>query len=294
MQRPHARPVSFLLAAALTLVSGPGRASAEEQVSAAASSASEKELLSAFKEAFASPGAEARAAAVTTLGDASRRLPDKGAGKRVAQALVKGLEDAELEVCQAAVFQLGSGRDVDPVIDALEAFLREHYRQLESRVGRTDTESSDYVSRATVVFENACYVLANYRDDRSAAILVALLGGLRGDTKKSDLGSRLVGALATSALDLGTLAAAETAVEQTMTFSGAAQVGGARKLHDALEAFGTKTGMTPPPWSESYTEHWHAWLEANRNKLPKKLGKLTAPPTSEASHPLNGLPGKSG
>jgi hypothetical protein len=52
--------------------------------------------------------------------------------------------------------------------------------------------------------------------------------------------------------------------------------------------------MTPPQWSENYTEHWHAWLDANRNKLPKKLGKLTAPPAGEPARPLAGLPGKSG
>lgn len=285
--RTGSRSARFLtsLAVALTLVSAAPSASGVS---------TEKELLAAFKESFAAPDPGARAAAVTTLGDASRGLPDKGTGKRVAQALVKGLEDAELEVCQAALFELGSGRDVDTVIGALEAFLREHYRQLERRVESSDKESRDYVSRATVLFKNACQVFANYKDDRTAAVLIALLGGLKADTKKNDFGSRVIGALAAAALEQGTEAAAETAVTLTKTFGLPAQSAGAHELHDALSAFATKHEMTPPEWSDAYSEQWFKWLEANRNKLPKKLGRLATPPTSEPSHPLNGLPGKSG
>jgi len=285
------KPLFAALATVLTLVCAAPVRLASAQVAVVPG---EKELLAAFKESFDSSDPDARATAVTTLGDGSRGLPDKGGGKRVAQALVKGLEDQELEVCAAALFQLRDGRDVDAVIGALDAFLREQYRQLERRVESSDDAARNHVDRATVLFENGCHVLANYRDDRAAATLVDFLGGLKADRKKNDLGSRLVGALATSALELGTLAAAESAVAQTMTFSGAAQAAGARKLHEALAAFGNRTGMTPPEWSEAYTEHWHAWLEANRNQLPKKLGRLTTPPTSEPSQPLNGLPGKNG
>jgi len=254
----------------------------------------EKELLAAFKESFAAPDPGARAAALTTLGDASRLLPDKGTGKRVAQALVKGLEDRELEVAAAAVAQLCSGRDVDTVIGALDPYLRDLHKQLEQRVGNPDDTVRSFVDRATVAFENGCRALANYKDDRVAALFVPLLAGLPADTKKRDLGSRLVGVLATAALEQGTEAAAEAAVNQTKTFSLPAQAAGARKLHDALSGFANKNEMTPPEWSDAYSEQWFAWLSANRNKLPKKLGRLAAPPTNEPSHPQNGQPGKSG
>lgn len=294
MPRQHARTVRSLLVAALALLcTAPARAKASTPASAAGA-AGEKELLAAFKDAFAASDPAARAAAVTTLGNASRNLPDKGAGKKVAQALAKGLEDDELEVCQATVFQFARLREVETVTGALEPFLRELREQLERKVESSDGLSRNFVERATVVFENAGYVLANYEDDRSAATLVPLLAGLDADTKKNDLGSRLIGALAAATLELGTEAAVETAVKLTKTFKLPAQAAGARKLHDALTEFATEKGMTPPDWGDFYTEQWHTWLEAHRNKLPKTLGKLAAPPTSDPSHPLSGLPGKSG
>ena len=254
----------------------------------------EKDLLAAFKESFAASDPAERAKAVTTLGDASRALPDQGTGKKVAQALAKGFEDDELEVCQASVFMLARRRDVDTAIGALETFLREQYKQLERRVESSDPYSKIHVERATCVFVNASHVLANYPDDRSAATLVALLANLKADTKKNDLGSRLVGGLAAASLHLGTLAAVETSVKQTKTFSGPAQAAGAKQLHDALSAFATAKGMTPPDFGEDYSAQWHAWLEANRNKLPAKLGKLVEPPKTDPGQPLHGLPGKSG
>lgn len=254
----------------------------------------EKELLAAFKESFGSSDTAVRAAAVTTLGEKSRGLPDQRGGKRVAQALVKGLEDKELEVSAAVLFQLGQGREVDTVIGALAPFLQECHREIERRVESSDPYARNHMERTTVLFENACHVLANHKDDRAAAVLVPLLGGLKADTKKNDLGSRLVGALAAANLELGIEAAVEAAVKQTKTFSGPAQIAGGQKLHEALTAFATKHGMTPPDWSDSYAAQWHAWFEANRNKLPKKLGRLTTPPTNEPSQPLAGLPGKSG
>jgi|SRR5688572_11244539 len=263
-------------------------------VGADAQSSGEKDLLAAFKESFAASDPAERARALNTLGDASRALPDQGSGKKVAQALAKGLEDDELEVCQAAVFQFARLRDVDTAIGALDAFLREQYKQLERRVESSAPNSRNHVERATCVFANAGHVLANYADDRSAATLIGLLASLKADTKKNDLGSRLVGGLAAASLHLGTQAAVETAVKQTKTFRGGAQAAGARKLHDALSAFATAKGMTPPEWGDDYSEQWHAWLEANRNKLPEKLGKLATPPTGDPGSPLNGLPAKAG
>jgi hypothetical protein len=285
-------PLPAALVSFVTLV-GPGSAPLSNTPNSAVVQ-SEKELLAAFKESFASSDPAARAAAVTTLGDKSRSLPDQGGGKRVAQALVKGLEDKELEVCAAGIFQLARGREVDTTIGALTPVLEEYYREIEHRVESSDPYARNYVDRATVAFESACHVLANYKDDRSVEVLVPLLGGLKADTKKNNLGSRLVGTLAADTLELGTEAAVETAVKQTKTFSVPAQTAGAQKLHEALSAFATKKGMTPPEWSEAYSEQWCAWFEANRNQLPKKLGRLTTPPTSDPSQPLAGLPGKSG
>lgn len=255
---------------------------------------SEKELLAAFKEPFGSSDPTTRAAAVTTLGEQSRGLPDQGGGKRVAQALVKGLEDKELEVCAASIFQLARAREVETTIGALTPFLQESYREIENRIESSDPYAQNHVDRATVLFENACHVLANYEDDRSVAVLVPLLGGLKADKKKNHLGSLLIGALAVASLELGTESALETAVKQTKTFSLPAQAAGAKKLHEALAAFATRKGMTPPEWSDAYSEQWHAWFEANRNQLPKKLGRLTTPPTGDPGQPLAGLPGKSG
>ena len=254
----------------------------------------EKELLAAFKESFDSPDPSVRATALTTLGELSRQLPDKGAGKRVAQALAKGLGDRELEVHAAAIAQVCSGRDVDTVIGALDPYLRDLYKQIEKNVGNPDDGTRNFVERATMLFENGCTALANYHDDRVAALFVPLLAGLPADTKKRDLGSRLVGTLATAALEQGTELAAETAVNQTKTFGLPAQAAGARKLHDALAEFAKRKEMTPPDWSDAYSEDWLAWLAANRNKLPKKLGRLAAPPENEPARAQNGLPAKNG
>src|SRR5262245_34261608 len=285
---PHARIFRLVLALALPFSAIAG-ANAQS-----AGAVNEKDLLAAFKESFAAPDPAARAAAVETLGKGSRALPDKGAGKRVGQALAKGLEDQELEVCQQSVFQLARLRDVDTVTGTVDAFLRGQAKQLERWVESTDDRSRNHVERATCVFVNASHVLANYPDDRSLATLTTLLSNLKADTKKNDLGSRLVGGLSAATLHLGAESAVETAVKLTKTFSGPAQATGARKLHDALAAFATEKGMTPPDFGDDYSAQWHAWLEANRNKLPKKLGKLATPPTSDPGSPLNGLPGKAG
>lgn len=132
------------------------------------------------------------------------------------------------------------------------------------------------------------------RDDRAATILAGLLRSLRANTKDNDLGTRLIGALASSALAQGTLESVETAVKQTKTFSGSLQEPAARLLHAELAEFATRVGAAPPDWSDHYSDAWHTWLEANRSKFPKKLGRLALPPTGEPSHALDGLPGKSG
>ena len=285
-------PLSAALVSFVTLA-GPGSAALAFTPSSAAAQ-SEKDLLADFKETFGSSDPFARATAVTTLGDKSLSLPDQGSGKRVAQALVKGLEDRELEVCAASIFQLVRGREVETTIGALTPFLQQYYREIADKVESSDPYARNFVERATVAFENAGYVLANYKDDRSVAVLVTLLGGLKADTKKNHFGSLLIGALAGANLELGTETAVETAVKLTKIFSLPAQSDGAKKLHDALSAFATKKGMTPPEWNDAYSEQWFAWFEANRNQLPKKLGRLTAPPTGDASQPLGGLPGKNG
>jgi len=283
--RPLAR-----FAAALALVSlAPAHALSAQDVKGT----SERELLAAFRQSFDSKDEASRARAVNTLGNSSRQLADMGVGKRIAQALVRGLEDRDLDVAAAAVSQLCYGRDVDTVIVALDAFLRAQYREIEKRAESTDDASREFVGRATVLFGNACYAFMNYKDERTAATLVALLENLPADTKKSDAGSRLVGALAAATLEQGTEPAVATAVEKTKTFSGAAQTAGGQALHAALTEFATKHEWTPPDWNETYSQAWFSWLEANRNKLPKKLGRLAAPPMNEPSHAQNGMPGKS-
>ena len=289
--RPPAIALTLALAAS---ASGLATTSSQATTPASSGAVSEKELLADFKESFDAPDPAMRATAVTTLGELSRQLPDKGAGKRVAQALAKGLEDRELEVGAAVIAQFCSGRDVDTVIGALDPYMRDLYKVIEKNVGNPDDGVRNLVERATYLFENGCIALANYHDDRVAALFVPLLAGLPADTKKRDLGSRLVGPLATAALEQGTEAAAEAAVNQTKTFGLPAQAAGARKLHDALAEFANRNEMTPPEWSDAYAEQWLAWLAANRNKLPKKLGRLTAPPENEPRRAQNVLPGKSG
>lgn len=286
MARPPSALVRGLLPVGLALLCAAGPR-------AQTGAKSEKDLLAAFKEGFANAEPSARAAAVAALGDGSRALPDKGAGKRVAQALVKALADPELDVGAAAVQELARGRDVDTTLAGFDAFLRDTARALEKRLGATDKDGRDFVGRGTVLFENACFALGNYRDERALAPLLALLGGLRPDTKKSDLGSRLIGGLAVGALELGSLPALEAVVAQTDAFDAKTQEAGARKLHAALSEFATRTKTTGPEWSENYAKDWRAWLEANRGAFPAKLGRLASPPADWPPHPLNGLPGKS-
>jgi len=255
---------------------------------------SERALLATFREAFASAEAAERVGALAALGMDSRGLPDRGTGKRVAQALARGLEDEDLDVRQAALAQLDRERDVDTVIGAFTAFLRGHYRALERHQGNVDGPGRDFYTRGSVLFQNACNAFANYRDDRTAAVLVPLLENLPADSRKGDLGPRVVGALAASALDQGTLAAAEAAVRQTKAFSPTEQESGARALHAALAAFASGLDTTPPEWSEEYADEWQAWLEEHAKGLPKKIGRLAEPPASEPKRPRNGLPGKSG
>src|SRR5688572_15104378 len=191
------------------------------------------------------------------------------------------------------MFQLGQERDVDTVIGALGACLQAHLQELEHRVGKSDVRSSDYVERASVVFGNGCRVLSNYRDDRSATLLVGLLAALPEESEKNDLATRLMGSLAPSVLELGTLAAFETAVKRIEDFDREAPGGAAHTLHDALTAAAKKASTTPPEWNEATPAAWQAWFEENKALFPKKLGRLTAPPKSEPAFPLPGLPGKS-
>lgn len=261
---------------------------------AKASAPKEKELLDAFKKAFASSDPSAREAAVTTLGEASRQLPDQGAGKKVAQALALGLEDPELMVGAASCFQLGRERDVDTVIGALEKALRMHRAELESKIRRSDVEARNYVVRATVLFRNACRVLANYRDDRSAACLVGLLAKVPPETKENDLALQLVTALAPTTLELGTQAAFETAVKRLAGFDASLPEGAASQLLEALEEAATRAELPGPKGVEATPAGWQAWLELNKGRLPTKLGRLTAPPTSEPRLAQDGLPGYGG
>lgn len=283
MHRPHARTFRLLSVAALGLLS-----------IAAVGRADEKELLSRFKESFGATDPAARADAVKTLAEESRSLPDGGTSDRIAFALAKGLVDKELEVPAQTIFAYANRRDVNTVIGALDAFLREQLEQAARKVESSDPYARNFVDRALCLIENGSYVLANYKDDRAALTLIPMLASLKGDTKKNDLGSRLIGPLATAVLELGTEGAVEAAVKQTKTFKLPVQAAGARKLHDALAEFATKKGMTPPDMGEKYSEQWHTWFEANRNQLPKKLGILEKPPTSDPCRPLRGLPGKAG
>lgn len=261
---------------------------------AAPGAPTERALLDAFKKSFASADASAREQALTTLGESSRQLPDKGAGKKVAQALVLGLEDAELAVGAAALFQLGRERDVDTVITALGECLRMHRAELEGKIRRQDVEARNYVERATVLFRNACRVLANYKDDRSAAILVGLLAKVPPESKDHDLTLRLVTALGPTVLELGTLAAFETAVKRLAGFDRARTDGAASKLQEALEEAATRLELAPPKGVEATPAGWQAWLEVNRSRLPAKLGRLTTPPTSDPRQAQDGLPGYGG
>jgi len=253
----------------------------------------EKALLDAFKKSFASADAATREQALTTLGETSRQLPDKGASKKVAQALVLGLKDAELAVGAAALFQLGREREVDTVIAALGECLRLHRAELEGKIRRKDVEARNYVERATVLFRNACRVLANYRDDRSAAILVGLLAKVPPESKDHDLTQRLVSALGPTTLELGTLAAFETAVKRLAGFTLAPE-GPAQTLLTALDEAATRLELAPPKGAEATVAGWQAWLEANRARLPAKLGRLTTPPTSDPRQAQDGLPGYGG
>lgn len=292
---PSRPPARRALAVALALaIAGSGGASLHATPQAKSAAPREKELLDAFKKAFDSADAGAREEAVTTLGEASRELADRGAGKRVAQALVQGLEDPELRVGAAVCFQLGRERDVDTVIGGLEKALRMHRAELESKIRRSDVEARNYVERATVLFRNACRVLANYRDDRSAAILVGLLAKVPPETKESDLTLRLVTALAPTALELGTLDAFETAVKRLAGLDPNLPEGAASKLQEALTEAATRAELPPPKGAEATPAGWQAWLEANKSRLPAKLGRLAAPPTSEPRLAQDGLPGYGG
>ena len=253
----------------------------------------EKDLLANFEKGFASGDAATREAAITTLGEASRELSDKGASKRVAQALVLGLKDAELSVGAAALFQLGREREVDTVISALGETLRLHRAELEGKIRRKDVEARNYVERATVLFRNACRVLANYRDDRSAAILVGLLAKVPAESKDHDLTQRLVTALAPTTLELGTLAAFETAVKRLAGFTPGPE-GPAQTLLTALEEAVERLELAPPKGAEATAGGWQKWLESNRARLPAKLGRLTTPPTSDPRLAQDGLPGYGG
>jgi len=252
---------------------------------AAPAGPSEKDLLSEFTKAFKSHKTPERAAAITALGDMSRQLPDQGAGKAVAKALAEGLGDDELEVRSAAVGQLGYGRHVDTTISAFKSMLEDQRKQIDKRITRPDAESRDYVARGSRLYGDACHALANYRDDRSVAVLSDQIKSLRPNTDGNNLSTRLVGELARALLSLGTFDAVQVTVRQTQAYSDddGFQEPAGRALHEALAEFSTAKGVAPPEWSKTYYVAWDDWFEANSKLFPKKLGKLDAPPPTAAA-----------
>lgn len=286
--------VPFLLLAPLALVDFGAPAHAQ------ATPATEKELIATFQKSFDVSDAGARAASVRAFGDATRKLPNKGIGKRVAQVLVRALEDDEAEVRDAALAQLCYGRDVDITIVSLGVFLEAEFARIRDGFGNDSPAARDALGRGTVLFRNGCFALATYRDDRSAATLSARLNELSPNTKDRDLATRTAGALATSALALGSQDAVAAVVKLTQTLRGALQQPALREVHAALREFAARAELAsaleraPAEWNEGAPAAWQAWLESVRETLPKKLGRAAAPPMDGPIRGMDGLPGKSG
>jgi hypothetical protein len=250
----------------------------------------EKDLVHAYDKAMKSKVASARASAVTELGDASRTLADKGTSRYVAKALIKALEDEDLEVQAAAVGQLAWGRDVDATIPALGAHVESVREGVEKKITRPDEESKAYVNRATRLSGDASMALANYRDDRSVDLLASTIGKLRPNTDGNNTSTRLVGRLAEALLALGTAEAVSACVRQTQQYSqtDGFQEPAAKELHRVLAIFATKVSKAPPDFTDNFYVDWDNWFEKHGDGFPKKLGKLKEPP---AAPPDAGKPG---
>lgn len=276
-------------AAGATGATGATGASGATGAKAAPAGPAEKDLLADFNKAFKSRKAPERAAAITALGDMSRALPDKGASKPVAKALTQGLSDEDLEVRSAAVGQLAWGRQVDTVMSGFKEMIDDQRKQIEKRITRPDPESRDYVGRGARLFGDACFALANYRDDRAASILTDEIKALRPNTDGNNLSTRLVGDLARALLSLGTADAVEATVQQTQAYSedDGYQEPAAQALHAALAEFSTAKGIAPPEYNKLVYVAWHDWFQANSKLFPKKLGKLDAPPTSATAEKMS-------
>jgi hypothetical protein len=254
----------------------------------AAAEPDEKDLVHEYDKAMKTKDAGARAAAVTALGDASRKLPDGGKTRYMAKALAKGLEDEDLEVQSAAVSEFSYGRDVDTTLDALGAHVENVRKEVAKRITRPDPDSKNYVNRATRLFGDSCAALANYRDDRTVSTLSDIIGRMRANTESDDSSTRLVGRIAEALLALGTLDAVTACVRQTQTYSetDGFQEPAAKELHRVLALFATRIGKAPPDYTQTYYVAWNEWLEKNKDGFPKKLGKLKDPPTSPPSQDM--------
>ena len=249
----------------------------------------EKELLAEFGDAYRnSQPVDVRVAAITALGEASRELPDGGASKAVTRALLKGLEDEDLEVQSATVAQLRWGRPPDQVISALDKYIEDVKKEVEKRITRPDDESRDYVNRGSRLFGEAADVLGLHPDDRAVDALVSQLKSLRANSASNNLSTRLVGRNAAALLRLGSFEAVQACVRQAGVYSNddGFQDSAARELHRELSVFATRVGKAPPDFGINWYVAWSDWFEKWEDDFPKKLGKLKDPipePPSESS-----------
>jgi hypothetical protein len=243
----------------------------------------EKDFVHEYDKAMKSKDPAQRAAAVTALGDATRKLPPEASqGRYVAKALAKALEDEDLEVQSAAVSELSWGRDVDTTLDVLGAHIENTRKEIDKLITRPDEESKQYVNRATRLFGDSCTAFANYRDDRTVTTLSDIMGRLRANTESNNISTRIVGRMAEALLSLGTQDAVTACVRQTQQYTenDSYQEPAAKDLHRVLALFATSAGKAPPDFTQNFYVDWDQWLEKYKDSFPKKLGKLKEPPGS--------------
>jgi plasmid stabilization system protein ParE len=242
----------------------------------------EKDFVHEFDKECSTKDPAARVAAISKLGDSTRQLADGGRTRYVARALAKGLDDDDLEVQSAAVAQLAWGRDVETVLDVLGKHVENTRKEIEKRITRPDDENRKYVNRATRLFGDSCYALANYRDDRAVDSLASVIERLRPNTDGSDTSTRLVGRIAESLLLLGSHDAVNACIKQTGVYSDddTFQEPAAKDLHRVLSLFASKVGKAGPDYTPTYYVEWANWFKKHEASFPKKLGKLKDPPSS--------------